>query len=209
MSVDARRRWLREAVRLEALTVGWNVVECLVGVVAGIAAGSVALVGFGFDALIETSSAVVVLLRLRVELRSAPATDFARVERRAARMSGGLLVLLAATILVESLRRLLGSGARPEESPAGIVLTAVSATAMPLLGWSKLRLARRLGSGALRIEAEQTIACAWFSLTMLAGLVLNARLGWWWADPLAALVLVPWMAREGIEPWRPARVGVA
>jgi len=193
-------------VRLEALTVGWNVVECVVGIVSGVVAGSVALIGFGFDALIETTSAIVVLWRLRVELTSAPAADFAGVERRAARTSGALLVLLAATIVVESFRRLLGAGARPEESAAGMALTAVSAAAMPLLGWSKLRLARRLDSGALRIEAEQTIACAWFSLTTLAGLALNARLGWWWADPLAALALVPWMLREGIEPWRPARM---
>jgi divalent metal cation (Fe/Co/Zn/Cd) transporter len=196
-----RLRALRRGVALEVVTVAWNVIECLVAVISGVAAGSVVLLGYGFDSLIETGSAAVVGLRLRSELRGLSPTSVRNAERRAARIAGALLFLLAATITVESIRRLLGSGAHPDESPAGIVLTTVAALAMPLLGRSKLRLARRLASHALRIEAEQTFACAWFSLTTLAGLLLNAAFGWWWADPLAALVLVPWMAREGLEPW--------
>lgn len=197
-----RERALRRGVALETLTVAWNVVECTVAVVSGLAAGSLVLVAYGFDSLIEALSGGIVRSRLRKELRGVGGSELRTVERRAARAAGALLVLLAATVAVESGRRLLGSGFHPEKSLAGIILTATAALVMPLLGWSKLRLARRLSSEAFRIEAEQTIACAWFSLTTLAGLLLNALLGWWWADPLAALALVPWMAREGLQPWR-------
>ena len=197
-----RERALRRGVALENLTVAWNVVECLVAVASGLAAGSLVLIAYGFDSLIEALSGGIVGSRLRKELRGVGGPELRTLERRAARAAGALLVLLAATIAVESGRRLLGSGLHPDKSLAGIILTATAALVMPLLGWNKLRLARRLSSDALRIEAKQTIACAWFSLTTLAGLLLNATLGWWWADPMAALALVPWMAREGLEPWR-------
>ena len=117
-------------------------------------------------------------------------------------MAGTLLLLLAVYIVVDAGRRLLGFGAEAERSILGIALTAVSLVVMPFLGWAKLRTARRLGSGALRADAYETIACAWLSLTTLAGLVLNATLGWWWADPLAALCLVPLIVREGLEGWK-------
>lgn len=199
-----RRRVLRQAFALALLTVAWNVAECLIAVTSGLAAGSLVLLAFGFDSLIEMTSAAVVGARLWTELRGR-AADIDAVEKRAARWAGFLLLALAATVLFQSLRCLLGQAARPQESPVGIVLTGVAAAVMPALGWAKLRLARRLESGALRIEAEQTIACAWFSLTTLAGLLLNGAFGWWWADPLAALALVPWMAHEGAEPFRPER----
>jgi divalent metal cation (Fe/Co/Zn/Cd) transporter len=120
----------------------------------------------------------------------------------ASRAAGALLLLLAAYILIDAGRRLLGFGAEAEQSLVGIVLTAISLVVMPVLGWAKLRTARQLGSRALRADAYETIACAWLSLTTLTGLVLNAAFGWWWADPLAALVLVPLIVREGLEGWK-------
>jgi divalent metal cation (Fe/Co/Zn/Cd) transporter len=199
MSEPIRRRLLRRAFALEVLTVSWNLVEGAVGVVAGVLASSVALVGFGVDSFIETASAVVVGWRLRDELQHGSAERAERVEAVAARIAGALLLLLAAFLLIDALRRLLGHGARAEESTIGIVLTSISLVVMPVLGWAKLRAARALGSRALRADAFETIACAWLSLTTLAGLVLNAALGWWWADPVAALILVPLIAREGFE----------
>ena len=110
-----------------------------------------------------------------------------------------MLLALAAYILIDAGRRLAGWGREAEESFVGIALTFISLIVMPLLGWSKLRTARALGSKALRVDASETIACAWLSLTTLGGLVLNAAFGWAWADPLAACVLVPLIVREGLE----------
>jgi cation diffusion facilitator family transporter len=199
MSAEHRDRLLRRAFRLEALTVGWNVVEGVVAVAAGLVASSVALMAFGIDSFIETASAVVVGWRFWDELRHRSPERAARMERVAGRIAGSLLLLLALYIAADALRRLMGHGARSQESLVGIVLTAVSLAVMPLLGWVKLRTARTLRSGALRADAYETIACAWLSLTTLVGLGLNAALGWWWADPAAALVLVPLIVREGIE----------
>jgi divalent metal cation (Fe/Co/Zn/Cd) transporter len=142
----------------------------------------------------------VVGLRLRAELRGPADHEMVeRMERRAGRMAGALLLGLAAYILVDAGRRLLGHGPEARESLVGIVLTAISAVVMPALGWAKLRTARALGSGALRADAYETIACSWLSLTTLLGLLLNALLGWWWADPLAALAIIPLVVREGLE----------
>ncbi len=197
--MSERRRLLRRGVALAALTVVWNVVEGVVAVAAGLLSSSVALLGFGIDSFVETASAVVVGRRLSVELRGESGEDAELSERRAARVAGGLLLLLAAYILVDAGRRLLGYGGEAEESRIGIALTAVSLVVMPLLGRAKLRTAAALGSGALRADAFETIACAWLSLTTLTGLALNAIAGWWWADPLAALALVPLIVREGLE----------
>jgi len=199
---DTRRKHLRRGWRLELLTVGWNVAEGLIATAAGVAAGSVALIGFGVDSFIEVSSGVVVGWRLRSELRDRSIQRAERAERVASRIAGGLLLALAAYILVDAGRQLLGFGDKADESLLGIVLTAVSLVVMPVLGWVKLRTARLLDSRALRTDAYETITCAWLSLTALAGLVLNATLGWWWADPLAALALVPLIVREGLEGWR-------
>ena len=117
-------------------------------------------------------------------------------------VAGALLLLLSAYIVFDAGWRLLGYGSPAEESIVGIVLTAVSLVVMPFFGWAKLRAARELGSSALRADAYETIACAWLSLTTLSGLVLNAWFGWDWADPLAALVLVPLIVREGLEAWQ-------
>jgi divalent metal cation (Fe/Co/Zn/Cd) transporter len=189
---------LRRGFLLGVATVAWNLVEGIIALTAGALAGSVALVGFGVDSLIETTSGAVVGWRFLREMRGLPPDRAERAERSASRVAGGLLFLLALYILADSARRLLGHGPQPQESMLGIALTAVSLVVMPFLGWAKLRTARALTSGALRADAFETIACAWLSLTTLTGLLLNAAFGWSWADPLAALVLVPLIVREGM-----------
>lgn len=187
---------LRRGVKLEEVTVGYNALEGIVAIGAGLAAGSVALTGFGVDSTIEVSSGVLLWWRLRAELGAgALGSD---VEARAARGAGVLLLALGAYIVVESVRRLL-TGDRPEESVVGIALTALSLVVMPLLARAKLRVAAALGSRALRADAHETIVCAWLSATTLLGLGLNAALGWWWADPVAALAMLPLIVREGLE----------
>lgn len=190
---------LRRGVLLEVATVTYNTLEGLVAIVAGLAAGSVALTGFGVDSVIEVASGVVLWWRLREELGSAPAGP--SVEARAARGAGALLLALAAYLVVESGRRLIVRD-RPEPSAVGMVLTALSLIVMPLLARAKLRTAGALESAALRADAHETIVCAWLSLTTLVGLGLNALLGWWWADPLAALAMLPLIVREGLEAWQ-------
>jgi len=198
-----RARLLRRGELLEAATVAWNAIEGIIAVAAGVLASSVALVGFGVDSFVETASGAVVGWRLHDERSGRADEERAEVlERRAGRIAGGLLLGLAVYIVVDAGRRLLGYGAEARESMIGIVLTAISLVGMPLLGWVKLRTADTLGSGALRADAYETITCSWLSLTTLEGLVLNAALGWWWADPLAALVIVPLAVREGLKGWR-------
>jgi cation diffusion facilitator family transporter len=194
-----RSSLLRRGVRLEIFTVAWNILEGVVATTAGVLAGSVALVGFGIDSFIETTSAVVVGYRLRREHRGASPEETERIERLASRIAGGLLLALALYILVDAARRLLGYGEEAGESFVGIGLTALSLVVMPVLGRMKLRTAKELGSRALRADAFETIACAWLSLTTLVGLSLNAAFGLRWADPAAALILVPLIVREGIE----------
>lgn len=194
-----RAALLRRGIVLEGVTVGYNAVEGLIAIAAGLAAGSVALTGFGIDSVIEVTSGAVLWWRLRAELASAP--DAGVVEARAARWAGALLLGLALYIVTDSGRRLLTQD-RPEESLVGIALMLVSLIVMPLLARAKLRTARLLDSVALRADAHETVVCAWLSFTTLAGLILNAALGWWWADPLAALAMVPTIVREGLEAWR-------
>jgi cation diffusion facilitator family transporter len=198
-----REQLLRQGVRLEVATVGWNVIEGIVAVAAGALASSVALIAFGMDSFVETTSGAVLWWRLRAELTGGEDPErLERIERRAARVAGSMLLALAVYIVIDAGRRLLGFGEEARESRLGIAVTAVSLAVMPLLGWAKLSTAGALGSRALRADAYETIACAWLSLTTLAGLVLNAALGWWWADPVAALAIVPLVVREGLEGWR-------
>lgn len=195
-----RARLLRRGVWLEAATVGWNTIEGVIAVTAGMLASSVALIGFGVDSFVETASGAVVGARLRAELSGHADEERAELlERRAGRIAGTLLLGLAAYIVIDAGRRLFGFGAEARESLLGIILTAVSAVVMPLLGWTKLRTAAALRSGALRADAYETITCSWLSVTTLAGLILNAAFGWRWADPLAALAIVPLAVREGLE----------
>jgi divalent metal cation (Fe/Co/Zn/Cd) transporter len=190
---------LRRGIALEGVTVGYNAVEGMVAIAAGLAAGSVALTGFGIDSVIEVTSGALLWWRLRAELGSAPLGP--TVERRASRGAGFLLLALGVYIITDSTRLLL-TGNRPESSPVGIVLTVLSLIVMPLLARAKLRLAASLESRALRADAHETLVCAWLSLTTLVGLGLNASFGWWWADPVAALVMLPLIVREGLEAWQ-------
>lgn len=197
-SVD-RTALLRSGITLEGVTVGYNALEGLVALGAGIAAGSVALTGFGIDSVIEVTSGALLWWRFRAELGLAPLGP--AVERRAARGAGILLLALAVYIVVDSIRVLLTSS-RPESSTLGIALTTLSLIVMPVLARAKLRVAASLGSRALRADAHETIVCAWLSATILLGLAFNAMLGWWWADPLAALAILPIIVREGVEAWK-------
>lgn len=186
----------RRAVRLEYLTIGWNVTEALVALAAGYLAGSIALVGFGLDSVIETVSGATLLWRLRQH------GDLEQVaESRALRIVGLTFFGLAAFVGYESASD-LWFRRQPEQSLVGMVLAAVSLVVMPLLGRAKRRLATRLGSRALAADGMETLLCAYLSFTLLLGLGLNAWLGWWWADPVAALAMVGFMLREGREAWR-------
>jgi divalent metal cation (Fe/Co/Zn/Cd) transporter len=194
-----RHALLRRGIALEGVTVGYNTLEGVIAIAAGLRAGSVALTGFGADSVIEVLSGVVLWWRLRAELGSAEIGQ--QVEERAARWAGALLLGLGVYIVIESGRRLVTHD-RPQESLLGIALMVLSLIVMPLLARAKLRVARALDSQALRADAHETIVCAWLSLTTLMGLALNAAFGWWWADPLAALAMLPLIVREGVEAWR-------
>src|SRR2546422_8712214 len=173
---------LRRGVVLEGVTVGYNALEGVIAIFAGLAAGSVALTGFGIDSVIEVASGVVLLWRLRAELGAARVGP--AVEARAARWAGVLLLALAVYIVAESGRRLL-TGDRPGESVVGIALTALSLIVMPLLARAKLRVAASLGSRALRADAHETIVCAWLSATTLLGQGIYAMRGWCCSWPQA------------------------
>jgi divalent metal cation (Fe/Co/Zn/Cd) transporter len=182
---------LDEGRRLEYLTIGWNVVEAAVSVWAGLVAGSTALVGFGVDSAIESSSGAVLLWRLQ------DADDHAARERTALRLVGLSFFALAAWIAYESAESLLRGEATAISYP-GIVIAALSLVVMPWLASRKRRVAGRIASRALESDSRQTTLCAYLSAILLGGLVLNATLGWWWADAVTALVMVPIIAREGV-----------
>ena len=195
MDAIDRPALIRRGKLLEYATVGYNTLEGVIAVGAGIVAGSVALVGFGFDSAIEVISGLTLLWRLYADVNEA---ERERVEQRALRIVGWSFLLLAAYVLFDAGKSLLRREA-PDESIVGIVLAAVSLVVMPLLVRAKRGVARSIGSKALEADATQTALCTWLSAILLAGLLLNATLGWWWADPVAALVMVPIIVREGLE----------
>ena len=197
--MSERERLIRRGLQLSFFTVIWNVIEGVVAIASGIVAGSVALIGFGVDSFVETASGAVVGWRFSYEMRGRSQEQAEKAELWAARITGALLLVLALYLLLDSGRRLLGFGREPEASRAGIALTIISLVVMPLLARAKLKTADSLGSKALRVDSYETITCAWLSAVALAGLILNAVLGWWWADPLAALALIPLIVREGLE----------
>lgn len=196
-----RQIMLARALRLEYLTVGWNLVEGAIAVAAAIAAGSVALMGFGIDSFVESASGLVLIWRLAAEGRHASAMAIDGVERRAQRFVAVSLFALAVYIIGDAAHS-LATGERPAPSTVGMVLTAVSLAVMWWLARAKLRAARSLGSRALEADAFQTTACWWLSLAALVGIGLNAALSWWWADPVAALVIALLIIHEGREAWR-------
>ncbi len=191
----SRPALVRRGLLLNYVTLGYNSLEGLIAISAGIVAGSIALVGFGLDSVIEVSASLTALWRLYSDQDAARR---ARAERVALRTIGALFLTLAAYLAADAVHALTARTA-PEESVVGIVLAAFSLAVMPLLARAKRRVAFAVGSGALAAEAQQTIFCTYLSAILLAGLLLNATLGWWWADPVAALVMVPLIAKEGLE----------
>jgi divalent metal cation (Fe/Co/Zn/Cd) transporter len=186
---------VRRGRYLEYFTIGYNSLEGLIAVAAGLLAGSIALVGFGFDSLIEVTSGAVLLWRLHADLDEERRE---RVETISLRIVGACFVLLAIYVSFDSVKSLIRREA-PQESIVGIVLAAVSLIVMPLLMRAKRRVARGINSAALMADSKQTELCTYLSAILLGGLLLNALLGWWWADPVAALVMVPIIVKEGIE----------
>lgn len=192
---------LRRALFLEILTVGWNLIEGGVAVAAALAVGSVALLGFGIDSFVESFSGGILLWRLRAERRDMSGAEIERLDHRARRLVAVSLFLLAAWVAFDATRS-LWEQERPGVSPVGVVLTTVSIFLMLWLARAKRRAATALGSRALEADAFQTTACWWLSIITLGGIGLNAAFGWWWADPVAALVMVPLVVHEGREAWR-------
>ena len=186
------------AARLVGLTLGYNVVEAVVALMAGVRSDSVALLGFGLDSVIESTASAILLWRLAQERGGATPALVERAEATARRLVGWTFVALAAYVGTESVVALAAREAAGV-SAVGIVLAAVSLVVMPVLAWRKACLARVLQSAALAAEAKETLACAYLSLCLLAGLGLHAAVGLWWADPAAALLMVPWLLREGVE----------
>jgi divalent metal cation (Fe/Co/Zn/Cd) transporter len=194
----ARARALRQARRLNVLTIGWNVVEAVVALTAGVAAGSLSLVAFGLDSCVEVSAAMVLAWRLARERRAGCTLPD---DRRATRLLALCFFALAGWVSAKAVLDLAGGDA-PEVSEVGIAVTTLSLAVMPVLARAKRRLAPVLGSRAQEREASQTQLCAVLSGVVLGGLVLNAALGWWWADPLAALAVAGLAAVEGVRSWR-------
>lgn len=197
-SETARAGNVRRGLRLEYLTIGWNSLEALIAVGSGLVAGSVALMGFGFDSLIEVSSGAVLLWRLHSDART---RDRERIEAVALKLVGASFLALAACVAYGAIKSLILREI-PQASYVGIALAALSLIVMPLLARGKRRVAASINSRALKADSRQTDICAYLSAILLAGLGLNALLGWWWTDPVAALVMVPIIVREGIEALR-------
>jgi divalent metal cation (Fe/Co/Zn/Cd) transporter len=190
-----RESLVRRGLRLNYATIAYNLVEALVSIVAGLVAGSVALVGFGFDSAIELTAAAAAQWRLRADL---DAERRERVESITVRVIGWSFLALAAYVVYDGART-LWLRARPERSVAGTTILVLSVIVMPLLARAKRRVARGLTSRALEADARQTSLCAYLSVIALAGVALNAAMGWWWADPAAALAMVPIIAKEGLD----------
>lgn len=202
----ARADLLRRGLRLEYLTVAWNIVEGIVSVAAAHAAGSVALLGFGIDSFVETASGLVLIWRLRAERHALDPEEIERLDKRAHKLVGFSLFLLALYVAIEATRTLI-TQERPQPTMVGIAITSLSLAVMWWLARAKYRTARHLESRALAADSFQTTACFWLSLVTLAGIGVNAALGWWWADPIAALGMTWFLVAEGREAWRGQECG--
>ncbi|MFZ5869997.1 MAG: cation transporter [Actinomycetota bacterium] len=186
---------LRRCVQLiVTATIVYNLIEAVVAITAGRIASSASLVGFGLDSLVEVASAAAVAWQFA-------GRDHAARERTALRVIAVSFLALAAYVTVDAVRSLAGAHAA-DHSPVGIALAAASVVVMPLLSWLERRTGRELGSSSVVADSKQTLLCSYLSGVLLVGLVANSALGWWWADPLAALVIAAFAAREGLEAWR-------
>lgn len=191
----SRQAVVRRGIRLQYFTIIYNCLEGFISIVAGLLAGSVSLIGFGFDSLIEVSSGTVVLWRLRRDHQWAQREAD---DQKTLRIVGWCFLALAIYILYDSGSTLIHQEP-PERSIPGIILAAVSIVIMPLLAAAKRRVAAEIGSAAVKADARQTDFCTYLSAVLLCGLGLNALFGWWWADPIAALIMVPIIAKEGFQ----------
>jgi divalent metal cation (Fe/Co/Zn/Cd) transporter len=194
-TVADRPGLVRRGLWLNYLTLGYNTVEALVSIAAGLVAGSVALIGFGVDSGIEVTASVAAQWRLRSDYNP---TRRERVEQATRRVIGAAFLALALYVAVDSVATFVGREA-PQRSPLGVAILVLSVIVMPVLARAKRRVAYALESRALEAEAAQTSLCAYLSVIALAGVALNATLGWWWADPAAALAMVPVIGKEGLE----------
>jgi cation diffusion facilitator family transporter len=197
-ALQDRGSYVQRGLALEYITIAYNSLEGLIAIIAGLLAGSIALIGFGADSVIEVASGLGLVWRLRMD---ADPAGRERAERVSLSIVGVCFVALAAYVAVEAIIALLRSEA-PERSVPGIVLAVLSLVVMPLLARAKRRVAARIESAALTADAKQTELCTYLSAVLLGGLLLNALFGWWWADPVAALAMVPVIASEGISALR-------
>lgn len=196
-SPTPKGKWLAIAIWLLTFTILYNVAEGIISVRFGADADSIALFGFGIDSFIEVSAAGLMLWRLGQEWRGANQERLEATEKNVHRYVGGTFLALAVYIAYESAHK-LWTQEIPSPTVIGIVIAALSAVIMPCLAWGKLKAANAIGSAALRAEAKETVACSGLSYVLLIGLALNALFGWWWADPVAGLGMLPWLAREGL-----------
>jgi divalent metal cation (Fe/Co/Zn/Cd) transporter len=191
----SRPALVRRGLQLNYLTIAYNTVEAIVSLAAGLAAGSIALIGFGVDSIIEVTASLIAQWRLRADLNPVRRE---RVEHLTVRIIGGTFLALAGYVAYESIKTLVVRE-EPDGSIIGVILLSMSVIVMPLLARAKRHVAAALGSSALTADATQTTLCAYLSVIALAGVALNTMLGWWWADPVAALAMVPIILKEGVE----------
>lgn len=201
-----RKGDIRQGIRIEFVTMVWMVIEASVAISVGFATRSVSLQGFGIDSLIELIAGSILLWRLLVEQRGGSVERIGQAERRASWVTAISLFTLAVYIVCDSALNFF-TQTRPESSWWGVGLAISAAIIMPLLWQGKLRVARRIGSAALKADAACSVTCAYMSLALLVGVLLNQLFGWWWADPLAALALIYFLVREGREAWHEACTG--
>ncbi len=204
--VSARAGQVRLGVWIELVTIVWMVIEGSVALSVGFATRSVSLQGFGLDSIVELIAGGILLWRLLVEQRGGSTERVGAAERRASWVTAISLFALGVYIVGDSAFAFV-TRTQPEASWWGVGLAIAAAIIMPLLWQGKLRVAKRIGSAALRADAACSVTCAYMSLTLLAGLLLNRLFGWWWADPLAALALVYFLVQEGREALHEARTG--
>lgn len=205
-AATTRKDEVRLGVGIELVTIVWMTIEAGVAITVGFATHSVSLQGFGIDSIVELIAGGLLLWRLLVEQRGGSVERVEQAERRASWVTAMSLFALAVYIVGDSAFTLL-TRTRPEASWWGVGLAVAAAIIMPLLWQGKLRVARRIGSAALKADAACSVTCAYMALTLLAGLLLNRFFGWWWADPLAALGLVYFLVQEGREALHEARTG--
>jgi divalent metal cation (Fe/Co/Zn/Cd) transporter len=196
LAADERDRLVSRARWLAGLGIGWHAVEAAVAVIAGMAAGSIALIGFGADSLVESFAGFILIWRFSGQRSGSDAA-----EQRAQRLIGVSFFVIAAYVGLEAARTLLTTD-HPDVSWVGIGLAAVTLVTMPVLAGAKARVGEQLGSSATKSEGRQNLLCAYLSVGLLVGLGTNALLGWWWADPITAILIAGVAVNEGREAWR-------